>query len=327
MRRRRGFTLVEVLVALGLLVLVASLALPVALTNTARARATTAERMLSLAPSAARGEARRLGAPVALVLLPTEDGTEDGGPLRLAMVRQGDPQSDQPADLAADPDDVATWPTVDQPMDLPDGTRLWAGPADALADLEAEGLPLLESTLDDGAAGRDQLAAQPQAPVVLAWFLSDGSAVAGEATVLRLADGRIVRVRVEALVGRLVFTPAPELAEDAGDDPASQPDEPLAPGDEPPLDASGQPDDEGAPFDASASAGSFGERSFEPLGFEDRRFDELGFDEPEFDRLEFEELAFEDLAFDRPERERRDARDDEAADPSERTNPEPPQPR
>ena len=168
MRRRRGFTLVEVLVALGLLVLVASLALPVALTNTARARATTAERMLSLAPSAARGEARRLGAPVALVLLPTEDGTEDGGPLRLAMVRQGDPQGDQPAD----PDDVESLQQFyreyhpeppDFPPEYPSGCLL--GCVDVLEVLPADEYA---ATFPDGESESPYVfvCANPQALVV-----------------------------------------------------------------------------------------------------------------------------------------------------------------
>ena len=108
---RRGFTLVEVMVALGLLVVIASLTLPVALTNTKAARAQAAERTLRLAPNTARGEAQRLGQPVGLVLVPSEEGEQ----LRLTQVRRPDPLQSDGADAAADPDDVATWPTVDQP--------------------------------------------------------------------------------------------------------------------------------------------------------------------------------------------------------------------
>jgi prepilin-type N-terminal cleavage/methylation domain-containing protein len=330
MRRRRGFTLVEVLVALGLLVLIASLALPVALTNTAGARATTAQRVLTLAPDAARGQARRLGTPVALVLLPTEDGQS----LRLAMVREPDPASDSAADRAADPDDIATWPTVDDPAELPEGTRLWTGREAALTDLEARGEPLLEATLGgqggQGAGPMDaaeSVAAEPVAPVVLAWFLSDGSAMAGQATVLRLADGRIVRARVEALVGRLVFTAAPELAglgEDAETEPEPDPEagEPMTPpGDEPPLEPAGEPGDEPSFDPLEFESMAFEGPAFEPLGFEEMRFEAL-----EFEALEFEDLAFERLVFEEPGNER-DAEDEQADAPSERTNPEPPQPR
>lgn len=312
--RRRGFTLVEVLVALGLLVLIVSLALPVALTNTASARAKTAERVLKLAPNTARGEAQHRGLPVALVLLPGEDGEE----LRLALVRQPDPESDSPRDQAADPDDISTWPTVDDPRVLPLGTSLWDGELDELeafeaaAEEEAErggGSLLDRAFVEDGTEVAPEGAfSEPADPVVLAWFLSDGSAMAGDATVVRLADGRVVRVRVEALTGRLEFTPAPELEEGADEDSAEQ-GESSDSLDEPPMD--GEP------------------------------FDDGGFDTLEFDQIEFEPLEFEDLSSrfdggsgdetDQPDepsnhRPNRSSQPDTSRSP-ERTNPQPPQPR
>jgi|GEM_PF-4725419 len=307
MRCRRGFTLVEVLVAIGLLVLVASLVLPVALTNTDSARAKTAERVLKLAPNSARGEAQVRGLPVALVLLPSEDGAE----ISLAMVRQPDPQSDNARDLAADPDDISTWPTVDDPTPLPQGTVLWDGEIEELEAFEAAaeeqaeqgGMPALDQAFVDG---DDELLpegaiTEAAVPVVLAWFLSDGSAMAGEATVVQLADGRVMRVRVEALTGRLEFTRAPEL-EEAAEDAVAEPDEETDEPQEPVEDVEPSEADEG--------------------------------ETPGFDDLEFEQLEFEDLSarFDRGMSDESDEPIDQSAQPDtsnlpERTNPQPPQPR
>lgn len=306
MRCRRGFTLVEVLVALGLLVLIASLALPVALSNTTSARATTAERVLKLAPNTARGEAQHRGLPVALVLLPSEDGEE----LRLALIRQPDPESDNARDLAADPDDISTWPTVDDPTSLPRGTALWDGEIEELEAFEAAaeeaeqaGDPLLAEAFveDDADVAPEGAIAEPVEPVVLAWFLSDGSAMAGEATVVQLADGRVMRVRVEALTGRLEFTRAREL-EEVPEDEAPEPDEDT----EEPQ----EPVDDGEPSEADES--------------DTRRFEDL----------EFESLEFDDLSpgFDRDTGDEQDEPADQPAQPDtsrtpERTNPQPPQPR
>lgn len=310
MRSRRGFTLVEVLVAIGLLVMLTSLALPVALTNTTSARATTAERLLKLAPNTARSEAQRLGQPVAIVLLPSEDGTT----LRLSIVRQPDPQSQSARDRGADPDDVSTWPAVDEARLMPTGTRLWAGDLDELdesADSDgftSGGGSMLERAFSGGepvvlaAAGDGASEA-----VVLAWFLSDGSALAGRATAVRLADGRVVRVRVEALTGRLEFGAAPE--------PAAE----LAGGASPELESEAAD----ARGDAFPSLGG-SDLTVEPA--EGRTFADL-----EFDELEFEDLSG---GFDRewPEGTAGRAREGEPTEGREpdspvRTNPQPPQPR
>lgn len=314
MRSRRGFTLIEVLVALGLLVLIVSLALPVALTNTTSARAMTAERVLKLAPNTARGEAQHRGLPVALVLLPSEDGEE----LRLALVRQPAPESDSPRDQAADPDDISTWPTVDEPRVLPLGTSLWDGELEELeafeAAAEAEAERGDESLLDrafvedDAEVAPEGAFSEPADPVVLAWFLSDGSAMAGDATVVRLADGRVVRVRVEALTGRLEFTPAPELEEGAEEDPAEQEDPSDSP-DEPPMDS--EPSEAGG---------------FESLGFDELEFEPMGFEDlsSRFGDGSGDETSEADEPGDR--RPSRSSQPDTSRSP-ERTNPQPPQPR
>lgn len=308
----RGFTLVEVLVALGLLVMIAALALPVALTNTTTARARTAERMLLLAPAVARGEAQRLGRPVALVLLPSDDG----GALRLAVVREPDPQSDSPADQRADPEDIATWPTVDQPQELPEGTRLWTGELEELEAIQDDIAADVQTPSALEAAFADRLAealpdepqgqlAEPAAPVVLAWFLSDGSALAGEATAVRLADGRVVRLRVRALTGTLELD-FQSLEPAAAEDPAGEDER----GERDALEPAGL--DDVATMDDAAGASGFDELGFEENGFEDlgSRF---GSDEPDEPRR-------------RAPRSTTSREQDETSDPPQ-TNPQPPQPR
>ncbi|MEQ8318601.1 MAG: prepilin-type N-terminal cleavage/methylation domain-containing protein [Phycisphaerales bacterium] len=359
--RRRGFTLIEVLVALGLLVVISSLALPVALTNTDGARARTAERILTLAPAVARAEAQRSGVPVALVLAPSEDDQS----LSLLVVREPEPGAESAADQRADPSDVSTWPRVDEDRVLPEGTRLWQGQMQRLEAFEeraraqaeaepAEGSPLeLAFTDDEELAPPLGAMDEPAEPVVLAWYLSDGSAMAGEATVVRLADGRVVRVRVEPLVGRLVFTRAPELEERP-----ERPDEP----DEAPADAS-EPDGQDSPERPVRSATTasrfeapqferpqfdefefdrpefesrdFDRRGFESRGFESRDFDSREFEQREFEQREFEQREFDDLQFDPLEfddlgdgDESEESSDEaQAPEPPEQTNPEPPQPR
>jgi hypothetical protein len=244
--------------------------------------------------------------------------------LALELVRQPDPQSDNPSDLEADPQDISTWPAVDEPKVLPKGTRLWDGELAELEAFEAQaedateavgergGLPPLGGAFveDESAAMPGGVAAEPADPVVLAWFLSDGSAMAGQATVVRLADGRVLRVRVEALTGRLAFTRAPEL-EGADEEEAGEPEDAPGEGDE----QDGLPEE---PPDEPADAD-------EP-GFDALEFDELGFEE-----FGFEELEFEDLGG-RFEREGGQESGDRPSQPEsdstrERTNPQPPQPR
>lgn len=356
--RRRGFTLIEVLVALGLLVVISSLALPVALTNTAGARARTAERILTLSPAAARAEAQRSGVPVALVLAPSEDGQS----LSLLVVREPEAGAETAADHRADPSDVSTWPRVDEDRALPEGTRLWQGRLEQLEAFEAQakaqaesgdGLPLeLAFTEDDETPPPPGALQAPADPIVLAWYLSDGSAMAGEATVIRLADGRVVRVRVEPLVGRLVFTRAPELEEQSQrpEDPSGAPEDGAEPdGRDTPErpDRSSSTSRFDAPefdrpqfdelefdrpqFDAlEFDRPEFESRGFGSRGFESRSFESREFEQPEFESLEFDELQFDELEFDDLDG------DDESAGSGDepqttkqpdRTDPEPPQPR
>lgn len=329
MRDARGFTLVEVMVALGLLVLVASFTLPVALTSSDRARALTAERIMLLAPNLARGEARALGQPVALVLLPLEvdPGTEPAG-VRLVLVRRPDPESDSPLDQRADPEDVLTWPVVGQGQMLPEGTALWNGAVDDLeiSEPEAEdesGLPeeafARLSAEADGGVGPTSGPDGPADAVVLAWYLSDGSAVVGQAAMLRLADGRVVRAQVEPLTGQLVLSvPRDE------DEAATGPDEPDAGEGPVGQDRAGDPDPGEDPD---------GRRRFENLGFEELGFEEIG----------FEDRGFEDLGerfgrgpgHEEEEAERAGTDASPGTEPAEpgspetgiRTTPHPPQPR
>jgi len=316
MRGRSGFTLVEVLVAVGLLVLIAALSLPVALTNTAGARAQSTERMLRLTPAMARAEAQRLGAPVGVVLLPSPDGAE----LRVAIVREPDAKGDNPRDLAADPSDVATWPTVAQPQTLPRGTRLWEGELDALDDVEpvdAAGVSTLDAAfavpdeLLDEAVGESRAGQSPRA-VVLAWFLSDGSAFAGRPAAIRLADDRVLRIRVEALAGKLAFDVL-ERATERDDARGLDEDAQVAPLEE------GMGEQPAGTDDSSPAADS---TDFEPLAFDEMAFDELVFDEIE---LEDPSQGFSDLGDPASENETSSGRD--AATQPRETLPQTPQPR
>ena len=310
MRQRRGFTLVEVLVAIGLLVLIAALALPVALTNTTGARAQTAERQLRLSPSVARAEAQVAGVPVGLMLQPSDDARS----LSVAIVREPNMRSDRPADLAADPDDVATWPTVAEPEVLPRGTRLWDGELDALDDALAE----LDSPspFDAALEPTEELFADARPssfddeapePIVLAWFLSDGSAIVGPPAAVRLADGRVLRVRVEALAGTIEY----DLIEvESDDEPATEPDGEDSEADDP----SEASEDPGEPprigdrpgRDATPTRPSFDSLDFEPREFETRDFERRDFGSREFDSLGFDERGFEERSFEDRAFERRD---------------------
>lgn len=318
----------EVMVALGLLVLIASFTLPVALTSTDRARALTAERILLLAPNLARGEARAQGQPVAMVLMPLEVEDPGTGPagVRLVLVRRPDPESDSPEDPRADPEDILTWPMVGQDQMLPEGTTLWNGAVDDLeineptASAEDEsGLPeeafARLSAEVDGGVGPTMGPDGPAEAVVLAWYLSDGSAVVGQAAMLRLADGRVVRAQVEPLTGQLVLSiPRDEALA------ATDPDEPDA--GEGPVGR----DRAGAPDPGEDADG----RRFEDLGFEELGFDEIGFEDRGFEDLgeRFGRGPGHEEAEDEAERAGTGASPGtEPAEPGIRTTPHPPQPR
>lgn len=320
----RGFTLVEVLVATGLLVLIAAFTLPVALTNGPRARAQTAERILLLSPNQARGEARALGRPVALALLPETraDGGSASG-LRLSVLRRPDPDSDNPQDLRADPEDIATWPVVGQDFLLPQGTALWDGAIEELEPAQPQGEgDVFEAAFarlaDANSAGEPGLSRldETAGAIVLAWFLSDGSAVGGDEATLLLADGRVVLVRVEPLTGRLVLaSPRSDGRANGG--------------------AVGDALDEGLE-DLPAQGDGLEEAQEDLAEPGASRFRELGFDELEFERRGFEDLGerFEGRSGDRS-RSGQDPSDAPAdgssgsgsSQPGLRTTPNPPQPR
>jgi prepilin-type N-terminal cleavage/methylation domain-containing protein len=342
MRGGRGFTLVEVLVALGLLVLVAALSLPVAFTNTTGARAQTAERLLRLAPALARGEARELGTPVGLLLSPAEDD----GPLRLVVVREPDPQRESAADLAADPNDVATWPQVGEARDLPEGTRLWTGRPEALDDALAENAPpgggsLVEDALAAQAPGAPAAGGggsePPVEPVVLAWFLSDGSALQGDAAGVVLPDGRVVRLRVAALTGAvsLEFQQMERGEEPMGDARADRAAGDRATAQPPAMDAAGmdRAGMDGSQMDGVSpdSAAGADASPFDPPGFDTIEFEPLGFEALEFEALEFEPSPFDGPASGSGSRSGdasdRDGGSGRSSDEPTEAPPQPPQPR
>jgi len=246
MRSRAAFTLVEVLIVLGVVALLATLVLPAGLARTDRTRSAVAESLLLLAPSSAAAEARLSRTPLALVLDSDSDGRlrlmtvrppvdDDGGAMGGADAFGGR-GLDGPGGMdGLDGEDPSAWPRVGIVRALPAGvelidsalleTRLPLGtPAGGLgqggdgAGEAGRGLPPIEGLagLDLG-VGADGDGPEPVG-TVLAWFLTDGVALEPRPVVLRLPDGRVVRLAIEPLTGRASLGEVNDATADAGAD-------------------------------------------------------------------------------------------------------------
>ncbi|MEO1008178.1 MAG: prepilin-type N-terminal cleavage/methylation domain-containing protein [Planctomycetota bacterium] len=219
MHVRAGFTLIETLVTLALVVLLGSLVVPATLARSEQARTSAAERELELFPSIARREAQRLGGPVAIVLIPAEDER-----LELAAVRMPDSEEDPEADSNL----PATWPRVAEDRVLPEGTSLvdpselfdFVGEVDLVERRELVTAPKPEQESVPRVASPVDERGVPTGPVLVAWFLSDGTAVPVTTAAIELPDARRVRLTVRALSGEvgLSLALADPIEPDAADE-------------------------------------------------------------------------------------------------------------
>ncbi|MBX3363711.1 MAG: prepilin-type N-terminal cleavage/methylation domain-containing protein [Phycisphaeraceae bacterium] len=201
---RRGFTILELLIVLGLLGAIAAIVLPAVGGRTAAYSFDEAVRQVRSAVGACRADARRTGKPVELLAA----WQEDGRVMLVGLVVQSE-RDEEPLDVALfgglTLEGVSSGMSGDQSMllagrryaTLPRTTSIrlredLAEIADMYAELDEAFVP--EPT--PARRGRDV-----RRPVSLGIFMPDGSFLAGEAVEVVGSDGRAGRLRVHPWTG------------------------------------------------------------------------------------------------------------------------------
>lgn len=185
--RRRGFSLIEVLIALALLLAIAALVLPTLAGAGRESAIRDVREQLSAATMVARAEARRRGAVVELAVMDRA--------LHVRIVERG---------IARTVDDLGPVPDV---LDF-DLASLGAGDGVA-SDLDADELTDPVTTSASGG---------PR-PVVLARFWPDGHAEIVHPWAIQVRDAYVLRPRINAWTGVLTFE---ERSLDADREPADE---------------------------------------------------------------------------------------------------------
>ncbi|MFG0285631.1 MAG: Tfp pilus assembly protein FimT/FimU [Phycisphaerales bacterium JB039] len=195
-RARAGMTLVELMIALALLVAVASLALPNMFAILARSASAEGQRQAAGALAAARAEAMGRGRPMRITAAPTDRGwqiraTEVAPPAVDAFAESEAPAA--PIVLGLLP---AQWRVLE--------------PAEAVAGSDFDQIEALE-------------------PVELATFLPDGGALAPQPPPTLAAGSQLFQVRLDRWSGRATIEPLrprDTLDEEPAEAPAADPGEP-----------------------------------------------------------------------------------------------------
>jgi prepilin-type N-terminal cleavage/methylation domain-containing protein len=182
---RRAFTLLELLVAIGLVLMLAGLSLPALWGRLDGSRIDLASRLVGAAVVAARAESQRSGAPIELVAVMTPDG--DALVIREVRVQAAAPE----ASKGVAPD-IHPWGV------LPDGVRVSLRPP---ATAEEPGTP----------------AAAPDGPRRIGVFVPDGSVVAKDPIYL-CAGETALHVQLNRWTGGITATTHHAEADDESDE-------------------------------------------------------------------------------------------------------------
>lgn len=202
----RAFTLIEVVIALGLVLLLGGLALPTLIGLTSGASLSESESRVESVAAICRAEAMRRGQVIELAARENADG------VTVLLGRRADSAPVSGAGDAPDGDGAASdpWPAF-LVEELPRGCAVIEDVAERESTGRAE---------DGGRAGpgaEDGGSAAPRKEVLIAAFLPSGAAAVRGATKLRAKDGREASIGVNSWTGTVRVTPsAPKREEESG---------------------------------------------------------------------------------------------------------------
>lgn len=265
---RRAFSIIELMVALALLLAVATLVVPSLSGIAARSRADEAAAQLDAWFQQARSDARKRGAPVRIEMRPstrggyevwfvpelpgaTETGAAEAGGDGPAWYRtetaastsgpvyttgSGDADS-RPMDTAGAPAHQVgiLEPRIDlRQVDVSRDAGIEESPsAIARPQTSIGGVPGLRREIPDYSAAPDSasaMASTPREPRVLAWAMPDGTFAGGTPLTLSVSDEPAFAIEVSPWTGLLTLTRLSSAESDgsSGLDPETRDDEPAA---------------------------------------------------------------------------------------------------
>lgn len=198
----RAFTLIEVVIALGLVLLLAGLALPTLIGLTSGAALREGESCVESVAAICRAEAMRRGQVIELAARENADG------VTVLLGRRADSAPVSGAGDAPDGDAAASdpWPAF-LVEELPRGCAV----IEDVAERESTG------RAEDGGPAAPGGSATPRKAVLIAAFLPSGAAAVKGATKLHAKDRREASIGVNGWTGAVRVTPiAPKPEEESG---------------------------------------------------------------------------------------------------------------
>lgn len=186
---KRGFTLIELMIGISILVVIAALVMPSMDTMNDSTRFRTACDQLSSVASVCRAEARRTGKPVAVVATTNQDGTQS-----IVSVPLGEAEEAEHGTLLEVDSRVL--------MVMPKGVSIHTEEPDAfLADVPAKD----QVTIDPVDAATQSL--------IIYW--ANGAATAQAPIKVKGPGGRVADAKVNTFTGAVVVAEEPVLTETA----------------------------------------------------------------------------------------------------------------
>lgn len=187
--RLRGFTLIELMIALAIVAMLAGIVLPIGLSRLNADTFAQTQRQLESAVSIARADAQRRGVLMKLVAIEA-----DGVTAVWSVERNAAERRDRPA-------------RREFILELPAGTGI--EPAPVAAEEEEPGPE--EEDKEERTEGGERATGAEAGPVErpLCVLMPDGTVVAGSAMALRGRDGTRARIGFNAWTGALSFTIIP----------------------------------------------------------------------------------------------------------------------
>ena len=189
--RARAFTLWELVVAIGLLLIIAALAVPLSLAWFGQAQFDEAGRQVEAALSMARSDAQREGKPVQIMLRPDESG--GWSVVKVPVLGAPDFEGDATAQSRTSSDRRADETLVS----LPRNVQVSLAPKN---DDDAAGTPN-EPANESGAASSDDDSAHEG--FVVATFMPDGEPTRCSAWVMADTKGKALRFTIDSWTGQV----------------------------------------------------------------------------------------------------------------------------
>lgn len=207
--RSRGFTLIELMIALAIMAMLAGIVLPIGISRLNASSFSQTQRQLESAVGIARADAQRRGRLLKLVAI------DSGGSVAIWSIERGSTETGAEAGRR------------EFVMELPAGASIIPAPAanaeDADSDAEEDEW---ESARSDDVRRRAEGAGEDSAERALCVLMPDGTVSPGETLVLRGRGGAMARMDFNPWTGMITFVPVRPVESASDDVPAAPEDRP-----------------------------------------------------------------------------------------------------